>query len=202
MKNILLCLTFLSMTSLCPAQKSHKNEASLGYFSAGEFFDTTAFKLSSFNSGKNISLLYMRVLDNNLSIGLSYTRSYFHYLPTDWPSRFENNTIMWREQKTITSEIGYRFSKGSISARAKTGIRYNAVGYKVEHYYYFSGGGNWWEPYGGSKSYGKLGAKLGASLQHPIIWRFFGELDCEYARMFAGADRNQLLLSYRVGFKF
>ncbi|MFN0216082.1 MAG: hypothetical protein ACKVT2_17620, partial [Saprospiraceae bacterium] len=71
-----------------------------------------------------------------------------------------------------------------------------------EHYYTAIHHGGWGEGYGGGKNYGKLGAKLGASIQHPILWRFFGELDCEYAHMFSGGDRNQLLLCYRIGFKF
>jgi hypothetical protein len=107
-----------------------------------------------------------------------------------YPALFEDNTILWREQKTFAANLDMRVSKWSINAKAKAGVRYNMVGYKAEHYFYFGSGGSWKEPVQGSVGYGKLGAKLGASVQHPIIWRFFGELDCEYARMFSGADRN------------
>ncbi|MBC7778387.1 MAG: hypothetical protein H7246_23345 [Phycisphaerae bacterium] len=200
MKNILLCLTFLSTALLCHAQKNFKNEVSLGYFSAGEFFDSSAFKVSPFTKGKNISLRYTRLFGKKLSVGLSYTQCGFDYLPT--LKKLENNTIMWREQKTFSFDIGFGISKWQISAKAKAGFRYNMVGFKAEHYSSSLHSGGWVEGYGGSKDYGKLGAKLGASIQHPILWRFFGELDCEYAKMFSGGDRNQLLLSYRVGFKF
>jgi hypothetical protein len=202
MKNALLSFAFLSMALLCHAQKSTKNEFSIGYFSAGEYFDSSAFKLTDFNKGKHISLNYTRLFGKNFSVGLSYSRCVFYYIPTPYPDLFEDNTILWREQKTFAANLGIGVSKWSISAKAKAGIRYNIVGYKAEHYFYFGGGGSWEEPVQGSVAYGKLGAKLGASISHPIIWRFFGELDCEYARMFTGADRNQLLLSYRIGFKF
>ncbi|MEQ1666470.1 MAG: hypothetical protein ABL927_13965 [Bdellovibrionales bacterium] len=200
MKNTLLCFTFLSMALFCHAQKIFKNEVSLGYLNAGEFFDTSAFKISPFTKGKNISLNYTRLFGKKLSVGLSYTQCAFNYLPT--LKKLENNTIMWREQKTFSAAIGFGVSKWQISAKAKAGFRYNIVGSKAEHYFTSLHSGGWLEGYGGSQAYGKLGAKLGASIQHPILWRFFGELDCEYARMFSGADRNQLLLSYRIGFKF
>lgn len=200
MKNLLLAFGFLSSALLCHAQKSFKNEVSLGYFSAGEFFDTSAFKVSPFTKGKNISLNYTRLWGNKLTVGLSYAQCTFNYLPT--LEKLESNTIEWREQKTFSADIGFRVSKWSFSAKAKTGIRYNLTGNKKEHYGSTLHSGGWKEGHGGSKDYGKLGAKLGASIQHPIIWRFFGELDCEYARMFSGGDRNQLLLSYRIGFRF
>jgi hypothetical protein len=202
MKNPLLSFVFLGMAIYCHAQKSTKNEFSIGYFSAGEFFDSSTIKVTSFNRGKHISLNYTRLFGKNLSVGLSYTRCVFCYIPTPYPAQFEDNTILWREQKTFAANLDMGVSKWSITAKAKAGIRYNMVGYKAEHYFYFGGGGGWKEAVQGSVDYGKLGAKLGASVQHPIIWRFFGELDCEYARMFSGADRNQLLLTYRVGFKF
>lgn len=61
MKNILLCFPFLSMALLGHAQKIFKNQVSLGYFSAGEFFDTSAFKISAFKRENNISLNYTRL---------------------------------------------------------------------------------------------------------------------------------------------
>ncbi|MBN8679192.1 MAG: hypothetical protein J0M29_13265 [Chitinophagales bacterium] len=200
MKNLLLCLAFLTTAFLSQAQKPFNNELSLGYFTGGEFFDTSAFSISPFTKGKNISLNYTRLLGKNLSVGLNYIQCGFDYLPR--LKKLENNTIMWRVQKTFSADLGYRISKWSISATAKAGIRYNMIGYKVEHYASVPHSNGWREGIGGSKEYGKIGAKLGAALQHPIIWRFFGELDCEYARMFSGGDRNQLLLSYRIGFRF
>lgn len=185
---------------MCHAQKNFKNELSLGYFTAGEFFDTSALKTSPFSKGKNFSLNYTRLLGQNLTVGVSYFQGSFNYLPT--LKKLENYTIMWRVQKTFSADLGYRVSKWSLSATAKAGVRYNMVGYKVEHYASVPHSGGWLEGKGGSKAYGKFGAKLGASIQHPIIWRFFGELDCEYARMFSGGDRHQLLLSYRIGFRF
>ncbi|HLP92433.1 MAG TPA: hypothetical protein VK168_00245 [Saprospiraceae bacterium] len=199
MKNLLLCLAFLTTAYFCQAQKPSNNELGLGFFVAGEFFDTSAFKVSPI-SGKNFSLTYTRLFDKKLTVGVNFTKCGFHYLPT--LKKIEDNSIFWRVQKTFSADLGYRISKWSISATAKAGIRYNMVGYKVEHYASLPHSGGWLEGIGGSKEYGKIGAKLGAAIQHPIIWRFFGELDCEYARMFSGGDRNQLLLSYRIGFRF
>jgi hypothetical protein len=141
MKNALLSFAFLSMALLCHAQKSTKNEFSIGYFSAGEYFDSSAFKLTDFNKGKHISLNYTRLFGKNFSVGLSYSRCVFYYIPTPYPDLFEDNTILWREQKTFAANLGIGVSKWSISAKAKAGIRYNIVGYKAEHYFYFGGGG-------------------------------------------------------------
>ena len=189
------------MALLCHAQKNFKNQVSLGYFSAGEFFDTSAFKVSTFTRGKNISINYTRLFGKNLIFGLGYTRCFFRYIPMPLPEIWPDNFIVWRSQKTLTANVGYEFSKWSLCARAKAGLRYNLKGLKSEHYSQTSA--SWgWESRGGVDEYGKIGVSIGASIQHPIIWRFFGELDCEYAKMFSGADRNQLLLSYRIGFKF
>lgn len=193
------------MALLCHAQKTFKNEVSLGYYSAGEFFDTSAFKISSFSEGRSPSICYTRLFHKNLSVGLSYTRCYFNYLPTNpahYPKRLKDNTIRYREQQTISTNLGYEISKGPIYIKAKAGIRYNLEGFKSEHLFYYGSVGFWEEPVSGYQAYGKFGAKLGASIQHPIIWRFFGELDCEYAKMFSGGDQTQMLLSYRIGFKF
>ena len=72
MKSTLLCFTFLGMALLCHAQRHFKNEFSVGYFAACEFFDATAFKTSKFNRGKSISLNYTRHLKKNYTLGLTY----------------------------------------------------------------------------------------------------------------------------------
>lgn len=201
MKIAFLSFAFLGMAILCHAQKNSKNEFSFGYFGAGEFFDTSTFRFSDFGRGKNFSLQYTRTFGKRLTVGLAYSHNVFYYLRR-FHGKLENNTIMWREQKTLSADAGIGVSKWSMRARAKTGICYNLTGYKHEFYYSATHTGGWREAIVGNQYYGKWGARLGACIQHPIIWRFFGELGCEYARMFSGKDRNQLLLSYRIGIKF
>jgi len=201
MKKTALLLVFLGMVLCCHAQKSSKNEFSLGYFSAGEFFDNTKFDFSRFVRGRAISLAYTREIGKKRSIGISYGSCTFNYFP-DTPQPFEDNTVLGREQNTLSVNFGYGIPIGPILARAKAGLRYNMVGGKMVHYRYINGGASWHTIVWGHEAYSKLGAKIGASMRHPIVWRFFGELDCEYARMFSGADRNQLILSYRLGFRF
>ena len=100
------------------------------------------------------------------------------------------------------SGLGFGYTKWGLTARAKAGIRYNIRGEHFEHFYALVHSHGWGEAYGALYGYGKIGPMLGASIQHPIFWRFFGEMDCEYAHLFSGVDRNQLLLSYRIGFRF
>jgi len=184
-------------------QQYFKNELSLGYFSAGEFFDETPFKISAFNKGRYISINYSRQLKNNLFVGLSHTRSGFQYISTEIPRyHLKNNTIEFRSQRVYTAYFGQRFSTWLLDIRGKAGIRYNRRSYKSKHL----GGGwhskGWYESFGVVDRYGWLGASLGVSIAHPIFWRVFGEFDSEYARMFNLTDRNQLLLSYRIGIRF
>jgi hypothetical protein len=89
-----------------------------------------------------------------------------------------------------------------MNLRAKTGIRYNLRGRQSKILYYRITSGGWSEAYGEIYYYSKIEPMFGASIAHPIIWRFFGELDCEYVHLFSGVDRNQMLLSYRIGFRF
>jgi hypothetical protein len=200
MKKTFLSFAFLGMTLMCHAQRHFKNEFSVGYFAAGEFFDATAFKLSKFGRGKRISLEYTRHIDKRLTLGLIYSRCFFLYVSPDiLPPPL---TIETRYQKTLTANIGIGYTKWKMTARAKGGIRYNLQGEqsKLIHAGIHSGG--WGEAYGEIYGYSKIGSMLGASIVHPIVWRFFGEIDCEYVHLFSGVDRNQLLLSYRIGFKF
>jgi hypothetical protein len=203
MKNTLTFLVLLFIPLGALAQSEHKNELSVGYFSAGEFFDETPFKTSAFSKGKNISVNYTRLMDKNLSVGLTYARCGFQYVPIEVPRyNLDPYTTEFRLQRTFTANIGLKFSLLSLTLRGKAGIRYNQRSTKVVH----TGGGwhsgLWYESFGIVDRYGRLGASMGLSLTHPIFWRIFGELDSEFAKMFTRADRNQLLLSYRIGIRF
>jgi hypothetical protein len=204
MKKILTYLFFMGAALCTQAQTEHKNELSLGYFSAGEFFDTSAFKVSEFGSGRNVSLKYTRVTKGNTSFSLTYARCSFLYglqlMPSGAP--VYPYTITSRYQKTVSADIGKQISRWSLNMRAKVGIRYNWVSVKREHH---AGGwhsNGWYESFGAENRYGRLGASMGLSIAHPIFWRIFGELDSEFAKMFTRVDRNQLLLSYRIGIRF
>jgi hypothetical protein len=203
MRYLLLIFITIGATIGLIAQTKHKNELSVGYFSAGEFFDETPFKTSLFDKGKNISINYTRLMDKNLSVGLAYARCGFLYVPIEVP-RYDLDpyTTEFRIQRTFTANIGLKFSLLSLTLRGKAGIRYNQRSTKVVH----TGGGwhsgFWYESFGIVDRYGRLGASLGLSMTHPIFWRIFGELDSEFAKMFTRVDRNQLLLSYRIGIRF
>jgi len=201
MKKLLLLLFLVTVLS-AHAQKNLKNEVSIGYFTASEFFDTSAFAFSKFEKGRNFSLKYNRIISPTLSIGITYASCFFRYKEPPYPQFLKDNTIRARFLQVYSLNLGYGVSKKAFTARVKGGLKYYAYGEKEVHFFYFSGGGGWWEPVGAIYIYPNLGAILGASLSHPIIWRFFGELDCEYTRMFANFDRNQLFLSYRIGFRF
>ncbi|MDO8366572.1 MAG: hypothetical protein Q7T20_07250 [Saprospiraceae bacterium] len=203
MKRLFLLSIIFSSALWSHAQMQYKNEVSLGYFSAGEFFDDTPFQVSSFNKGRHISLNYTRLFGQNMSIGLTYVRSGFQYVPIE-VGRYdlEPYTTEFRAQRIFTANIGLNISKWSLSIRPKAGIRYNQRSWKVIHLYGGWHSHGWYESFGLIDRYGWLGASVGVSIAHPIFWRIFGEFDSEYARMFTRADRNQHLLSYRIGFRF
>jgi len=198
-----ICLASLGLTFLCHAQKTSKNEFSVGYFTGGYFFDSTAVKFSKFVRGKNITLSYTRHIDKYLFFNTTYIRSSFGYISNPAPEFLEDNSILTRYLKVISGSIGYRISKWSMSAKAKAGIGYRFEFEKVVHFTYFNGG-NWSEPREGFYAFKSVGPTLGLTVSHPIVWRLFGEFDCEYARMFSkdNVDPNQLLLSYRIGMRF
>ena len=200
MKRTFLSFAFLGMALLCHAQRQFKNEFSLGYFAAGEFFDASAFKFSKFNGGRNISLSYKRHFKKKFTLGLTYSDCFFLYVPLIIPP--PPLKIETRFQQTLTANLGIGYTIWKMMVRAKTGIRYNRRGQQSKVIYYRITSGGWSEGYGEIYDYSKIGPMFGASIAHPIIWRFFGELDCEYVHLFSGVDRNQMLLSYRIGFRF
>jgi len=203
MKRTLTFIVFLCIAPCAQAQTAHKNELSLGYFSAGEFFDETPMKIAPFFKGRFVSINYSRLLDNNLSVGLTYARTGFQYVPVEVERyHLANNTTEFREQRIFTANMGISIRKWSLTMRGKAGIRYNQRSIKFVHV----GGGwhskGWYESFASEDRYGRLGISTGLSISHPIFWRIFGEIDSEFAKMFTRVDRNQLLLSYRIGFRF
>ena len=202
LKLSILFITILCTTFTCRAQNSYKNEISFGYCPLGYFFDSSGFRFSSFHKFNSPTLYYKRVLNKRFSLGIAYAESYFNYLP-HLKSPFPDNTVLVREQTIISVDLGRRVSKRGFCAEIKAGIRCNIGGYRLMHYFYIYNPSNpWLESYAGGEDHGLIGLKLGASAKHPIIWRFFGEFDAEYSRMLTGADKNQLLICYRLGIKF
>ncbi len=200
MKRTFLSFAFLGMALLCHAQRQFKNEFSLGYFAAGEFFDASPFKFSKFNGGRNISLSYKRHFKKKFTLGLTYSGCSFIYVPPVIPP--PPLKVFNRFQQTLTANFGIGYTIWKMNLRAKTGIRYNLRGQQSKMIRYGIHAQGWGEGYGEIYEYSKIGPMVGASIAHPIIWRFFGELDCEYVHLFSGVDRNQMLLSYRIGFRF
>ena len=199
----IICLLFLSMTALCHAQKTPKNELSIGYFTSGYFFDSTDLKFSKFIRGKNLSFSYTRNIDKHWFLNAGYLRSSFGYLKSPVPDYLEDNTVVYRYLKGFSGSVGYKLSKWSMAFKAKIGIHYRFKFEKGVHFTYVDGG-NWREPRGGIYENKSIGPTFGLTLSHPIVWRLFGEFDCAYARLFSNypIDQNQLLLSYRIGVRF
>lgn len=57
MKRTFLSFAFLGMALFCHVQRQFKNEFSLGYFAASDFFDATTFKSSKFRGGEHSHLI-------------------------------------------------------------------------------------------------------------------------------------------------
>lgn len=217
---ILIFPIFLLLGSLGRAQtqKAPKNEVSFGYFTVGYFFDSTGVRMSEFEKARRVSLHFAHNLDKHFSIGMNYIGVAYLHFKKSIPQYYDNNTVIRRDFKYISVQAGYRISKWSMVAEVKSGINYRFSGEKAVHYFYFLGSGPYFESVGEYIRYKDVGITFGLSLSHPILWKLYGEIDCEYARMFpqefdshssptipsvkVRVDPNQLLLSYRIGIRF
>jgi len=188
---------FLGMAVLCHAQKWPKNELSVGC-SAGDFFDSTAFKISTIPKGRNLAFTYTRNISPKLSSSIMYASYFFAYV--DPTIRLKDNTVENRFIRRISLSGVYNLPAGWFRFRVKAGLNY-CWGYKMNHYYYF-GSGAWQEPVSEGVSYNKMGVVTGLGLEHKIVWGLFGVINVDYVRMFKGIDPNQLYLSYALGYRF
>ncbi len=197
MRGTLLC-AFLGMAVFCHAQKWPKNELSVAYYSAADFFDTTSLDFSSFARGRNLALTYTRNLSPKLSSSITYASYFFSYV--DSRVRFKDNTVIKREVRRVSLSGVYTLPAGWFHLRIKGGLNY-CWGSKLNHYYYF-GSGLWQEPVWEGIGYNKWGGITGLAIEHKIIWGLFGAINADYVRMFKGIDPNQLYLSYALGYRF
>jgi hypothetical protein len=199
----ILCTLFLCSAFLAHAQKNPKNEFSAGYFTTGYFFDSTDWVISNFIRGEAVNLNYLRRINKHLNLNFNHSYISFDYFPIPYDKPFPNNSVIARGFNFSNIALGYRFTKWGLGLTAKAGLSYRYRVFKLVHYGYnpYSA---WVEPLGVYFGTSSLGATLGFSLSHPILWRFFGEFDCSYGRMFSKykVDPNQLLLVYRLGFRF
>jgi len=198
MKCLVLCLC-LHLYIQVQAQQFKKNEVAIGY-GAGYFFDSSAFKFTDFNGLLySCAMAYTRRLNTRLSAGLSFSRQAFDYADHfTKPEDYKPNALIYRDVWHWGLNGSYSITSGLVPIRIKAGITRSA-GYKIIFYGY-----NWitGEPERGGPGYTKMGVSIGASIGHPIVWRFFGELNGEYFRVNTDLDPSQFYLSYRIGFKF
>lgn len=200
LKSAILCFFILCSAIPSHAQKAFKNEISIGYSPLGYFFDPTGIRFSAFQKFNSPSLSYQRNINERISVGITLAQCYFSYR-TGINDHFQGQAIETRAFKTISPDVGWGISKWGLRADLKAGIRINFDGYNLQQIYYQQND-EWYPSHSVSHDYGRLGVKLGATISHPIYRRFFGSLDAEYAGMWNGADRNQLLLAYRLGIRF
>lgn len=199
MRYLILALCLFSNIQ-ANAQSFKKNEVVIGY-GAGYFFDSTAFKISNIDGvfdSYNISLAYTRHLNKRISIGMLFARYQFHYSLNSLPADIKPNTILGRSTEVWGISAGYAITKGVIPIRVKAGFA-RTSGFKLNFYGY-----HWltYEPILEGPGYKNLSASISASIGHPIIWRFFGELEGQYLRVNTDVEPSQFYLSYRIGFKF
>ena len=196
----LLFPIFLSMAVICYAQKFPKNELSVG-ISAGGFFDSTAFKVTSLKKGThNVVLTYTRNHSSRFSTSIAYAEYAFVYINLYSKEKLRDNTITNRYISRLSLSGVYTMPAGWVSFRIKGGLNY-CWGYKFNHYFYF-GSGIWQEPVGEGVSYNNWGVTTALSINHKIVWGLFGSIQADYVRMFKGIDPNQLYVSYSLGYRF
>ena len=196
---IFLSFLFLGMAVSCHAQKIKRHELAVGWY-GGCFFDNkeTPCKFQAF--GHFPTITYNYVLSKKTSIGALYGMQQFGYYEKGYDWLNNKNRTLIRSIRRFSINVGYDVSTKPVVLRVRSGVMYNN-GVKLKHLYSYDHG-PWLEVYQDGIKYNDLGVTFGLSIQHQIVWRFFGEVSGDYLQMFSGVDKQQLLLSYRIGFKF
>ncbi|HND87455.1 MAG TPA: hypothetical protein PK971_03955 [Saprospiraceae bacterium] len=141
-------------------------------------------------------MAYTRRISKRFSLRLLYSHHQFNY-HSDLAFRIPETTY-YRYAWRWGISAGYSIATGSVPIRITAGLA-RCSGAKLIFYGFSPYTG---EPKLDGPGYTKLGGSLGISIGHPIVWRFFGELEGEYLRVNTDLDPAQLYLSYRIGFKF
>ena len=199
MKCLVLCLC-LHLYIQVQAQQFKKNEVTIGY-GAGYFFDSTDFKMTSPDAicgPCNVNVAYTRRVTKHLSFSVLFARHRFEHNRNSGADALKPNTIIERSTEAWGISAGYAVVSDKMPVRIKVGFA-RSSGSKLNFYGY-----HWitHEPIWEGVGYKKRSLSIGASIGHPIVWRFFGELNGEYFRVNTDLDPSQFYLSYRIGFKF
>jgi hypothetical protein len=204
MRKLIVC-ALLSLPFICFSQKKYKNEFSIRQ-SVGYFFDSTRLIASHWTEGNSLTIgfQYRRLISSKWSIRGCYSESSFRYFNRDSKySSLKFHSILRRTITRYTIDMGYLYSIKNFNVNLNSGLTYHR-GDRLDYLYggYHSSG--FFEVFGLIDEYNDLGIVLGANLKHPIVWRFFGELEAQYHKMFdrGDGDSNQLYLSYGLGFRF
>jgi len=187
------------MATFCHAQKKQRHEVTIGWY-GGYFFDKneTPYKFQALSQLPTITYNYH--FKKKISIGLLYGRQQFGYYKKDYDWLNNSNKTLARSIRRFALNMGYDTPIKPLVLQLRLGAIYNN-GIKLEHLYSFDHG-TWLEVYQDYINYNHLGLSFGLTIQHPIVWHLFGEVSLDYMQMLSGVDRQQLMPSYRVGYKF
>ncbi len=209
MKKIFFSLALLGMALYCPAQKIKHHEVAIGWY-GGYFFDgASPFQMQRFKKLPKYdwpTISYTYRFNKHIFVMAKHGMNHFSYYNA--PFKDVNgiyvppppNTLIDRVIRRFNLDVGYHLNLKSVAVRARLGLAYNR-GAKGWHILTINQGA-WQEPFFEYDTYNDLGGLIGLTIQHPIVWRFFGELSADYLQMFSGIDRQQLIPSYRIGFRF
>lgn len=182
------------------AQSFKKNEVVIGY-GGGYFFDETYFNLAHYTGPFRGPIMgYTRRFTKRFSLRLVFSDQRFDYFEDLSFFDLTPNTTFLRFIERWGVSAGYSLTTGVVPVRVSAGLvrcsGAKVIFRKVNVFPFFS------EAIVDGPGYTKLGGLLALSIGHPIVWRFFGELEGEYLRVNTDIDPAQFYLSYRIGFKF
>jgi hypothetical protein len=195
-----LLFVVLGMATFCHAQKLRRHEITLGYY-GGDFFDETPFRFQNLSVNKRKpTFTYTFRWNKKFDTGILYGVHRFGYLKNKVDGILPTNTILGRTIRHYAISGGYRFGIADFFIKSSVGLSYR-TGFKAKHLYTYNHG-SWVEGYYEFYEYKGLGISGGISIQHPIIWKFFGELSANYIHYRSDFDKKLLMPSYRIGFRF
>ncbi len=198
-----LLVIFTSITLYCHAQKDRKNEITIGLY-GGYFFDKSPFKIQSFALNTRLpTITYERKIGKRFFTGILFGEHDFGYVQLIDPSVLilQDSSLIGRNITRIAVYGGYKIINKPISLKSRIGVIDNFDSEKAVHLYYINQG-TWIEGFRKYYDTSGFGIYIGVSLGHPIFCNFFGELSVDYLRTFTAEDKNQLIPSYRIGYRF
>lgn len=202
-----IAILFHCIACSLTAQAPKRHEISLGY-TAAYYFDKHSMQVASdynwFKRKRSIlpTFDYVFNLKKRFALGVHHARiwQYYNGFPDLYASNLPDLTLLYRHTVKTSVYARYALINKAIALRVKGGFLHCGNFQRLHDYYYQHI--LWKEAHSTTNDFIRMGLTGALNISHPIYWRFFGEIDCEYNLFNTDFDAQQLFLSYRIGFRF